>query len=345
MAKTPSGKRKAPSIKDVAVLAGVSVPTVSRYLNTPDHVSDAKKTVIRAAIDKLGYRPNAIARALVREQSRQCVVLSTNTTLFGQTQTIQGVEVAARAHGYALMIAVVSGESRDEIRSSVHDALDHNPAGVIVLNFDEASARALEMIPRETPLVAVAGERDEDTAQISMGEEEGGYRLTRHLLDSGVPEVHFVGIPGGGGANDRLEGWRRACQEAGVPMPAPIEAGWDAASARDAGRRLGKQGAKAVFAGNDETAMGVIRGLNDAGLRVPEDVLVAGFDDHPLGSIWNPSLTTIRQDFQRIGREAFGMLLPMIDDVANNAGRSEAWTAFRQFNGELIVRESSVRES
>ncbi len=344
MARTPSGKAKAPSIKDVATLAGVSAPTVSRFLNTPERVSEGKRENISEAIAKLNYRPNAIARALVREQSRQCLVLSSNTTLFGQVQTIRGIEIAARDSGYALNIGVIAGSSQESIQSSLNNSLEHNPAGVIVLNFDENSDRALHIMPQGTPLVAVAGKRDENIAWISMGEEEGGYLITRHLLRCGAKKVYAVGIPGGGGANDRLGGWRRACQEAGVPMPTPIEAGWDAENARSVGRMLGKNGdVEAVFAGNDEVAMGVIRGLNDCGLKVPDDVLVAGFDDHPLGRIWNPSLTTIRQNFQAVGQEAFAMLLPMIDEVRNGREHSGCWTASHTFVGDLIIRESTAR--
>lgn len=353
MAKTPSGKPKAPSIKDVAALAGVSVPTVSRYLNMPDRVSEAKRMAVAQAIDKLGYRPNAIARALVREQSSQCLVLSTNTTLYGQTQVIQGVETAARAAGFALSIGVIAERGTENIRESVQSALDHNPAGVVLLNFDEAGAIALSMMPRTLPMVSIAGKRNAEVAQISVGEREGGYRVTKHLLQrlaqrgySHAP-VHYVGIPGGGGAEDRYEGWLQACQEASVPVPPALEAGWDVDSAREAGRKLARQHdeVKAVFAGNDETAMGVMRGLGDEGLRVPRDVLVAGFDDHPVARIWNPSITTIRQDFQGMGAAAFGMLAPMLDDVAAGRAHGESWHAYRHFEGELIERESAAVDS
>lgn len=349
MAKTPSGKPKAPSIKDVAALAGVSVPTVSRYLNTPERVSEAKRVMIAQAIDKLGYRPNAIARALVREQSRQCLVLSANTTLYGQTQVIQGVEMAAHDADFALGIGVISPDGKTITRDRILSALDHNPAGIILLNFDEASAQALPLIPVGLPLVCIAGERNADIAQISMGERDGGYRMTSYLLQCLAqrgcrqPIVHYVGIPGGGGAEGRYEGWLQACQEAGVPVPAPIEADWNVDSARLAGRELGSMGeqVKAVFAGNDETAMGVIRGLEDQGLHVPDDVIVAGFDDHPVARIWNPSITTIRQDFQGMGVAAFSMLEPMMCDVANARPHGRQWQARREFRGELIVREST----
>ena len=349
MAKTPSGKPKAPSIKDVAALAGVSVPTVSRYLNMPQRVSGTKRAAIAQAVDKLGYRPNAIARALAREQSRQCLIISTNTTLYGQTQVVQGVETAARNAGFALSIGVISTDGKTFARDLMLSALDHNPAGIILLNFDETSAQALPLIPAGLPLVSVAGERNAHIAQIEMGERDGGRRMTRYLLDClakrghAHSSVYYVGIPGGGGAEGRYEGWLAACQEVGVPAVKPIEAGWDVDSARDAGRRLARLGdtVRAVFAGNDETAMGVIRGLTDEGRRVPDDVIVAGFDDHPIARIWDPSITTIHQDFQAIGAAAFAMLEPMMDDVAAARPHGAHWQAWREFNGTLVIREST----
>lgn len=91
----------------------------------------------------------------------------------------------------------------------------------------------------------------------------------------------------------------------GVPAPAPIEADWNPETGRQIGQKLGRDfNVTAVFAGNDELAMGIIRGLNDVGRRVPEDVSVVGFDDHPISKIWNPGLTTIRQDFRSVGMKA-----------------------------------------
>ena len=337
---------KAPSIKDVAALAKVSVPTVSRYLNAPERVSEGKRETIARAIQVLGYRPNAIARALVREQSHACAILTTNTVLYGQSQTIQGIEFAARDSGYSLTIGVLAQDGRDGLKHSVDAVLDHNPAGVALLDFDEFGDQVLSMLPVGLPKVVVAGERRSDVAQISMSEREGGRLITEHLLSCGARDVRMVGIPGGGGANGRVDGWREACEAAGLPTHAPLESGWDSDSARSVGRTLGRDPqVQAVFAGNDETAMGVIRGLNDEGRRVPQDVIVAGFDDHPIARIWNPSLTTIRQDFQSAGRQAFAMLLPMIEDVAAGREHGESWTAFRRLEGELIVRESTGMSS
>lgn len=333
---------KTPSIKDVAVLAKVSVPTVSRYLNTPQRVSEERAQAIAEAIAMLGYRPNPIARALVRKRTRSIAVLTTNTALYGQSQTLRGVEQAASDAGYALDIVVLAGNTNQSLHNIVQTCLDRNPAGVILLNFDSVSKKSFDYLPNTLPVVMIAGDRVPDTAQISLSEREGGYAITRHLLSLGHRKVHHVTIPGGVGSYSRLSGWREACEEASMPIPPAIESSWEPEDARAIGRRLGVDSeVTAIFAGNDELAMGIIRGLADAGKRVPEDVSVAGFDDHPIGRIWNPSLTTVHQHFQEVGVRSFEMLHAKMDDLAKDLGHTENWNKLVTVPGELIIRDST----
>lgn len=335
--------RKAASIKDVAALAKVSVPTVSRYMNSREKVSLEKREKIANAITLLGYRPNPIARALVKDQTRSVAVLTTNTTLFGQSQTIEGIEMKSRLAGYSLTITVMADGTAKAAEASVQSCLDQNPAGVILLNFDSISHQAFRYLPKELPSVLIAGDREEETAQISLAERRSGYELTKYLLSLGHDFVTHVAIPGGGGGYSRLAGWREANEELGSPAPAPIEATWDPESGREIGRQLGKDPlVTAVFGGNDELAMGIIRGLNDVGKRVPEDVSVVGFDDHPISKVWNPALTTVRQNFREVGNKSFDLLKMQIDDLAQGRGRTENWSRYVEIPGELVVRESTA---
>lgn len=335
--------RKAASIKDVAALAKVSVPTVSRYLNNREKVSVEKRVKIASAISLLGYRPNPIARALVKDQTRSIVVLTTNTTLYGQSQTIEGVEMSARAAGYSLNISVMVDGSAADTKASVQTCLDQNPAGIILLNFDSISNQAFRYIPFDLPAVLVGGEREPETAQVILGEREGGYELTKYLLSLGHASVVHVAIPGGGGGFSRLSGWREASEEMGVPTPAPVDATWDPDNGREIGRKLGKdRSVTAIFAGNDELAMGIIRGLNDAGRSVPEEVSVVGFDDHPIAKVWNPALTTIRQQFVQAGRRSFEILEENIKEASDGKGHAENWNRLVSLPGKLVVRESAA---
>lgn len=348
MAKKPSGKPKPPSIKDVAALAGVSVPTVSRYLNTPERVREEKRAAVAEAIRKLDYHPNAIARALVSEQSKQCLVLSSDIALYGQYQTIRGIEKAANAHGHSLAIALIDGSSPHSIENSVRAGLNHNPGAVILLDFDKTTA-VRSLIPDRIPLVVIAGEPSMQAARLSLGEYQGAQCITQHLLKqlelAGEADatVHFVGVQAGYGLDRRQQGWFDALAQAGKPIPQPSQLGWDVTEAEEEGLRLAQSGeaVRAVFAANDEVAMGVMRGLERGGLHVPQDMLVAGFDDHPLSKIWNPPITTICQDFFAIGMQAFSMLLPMIDDVAHGREHGDSWRAQHEMIGDLIVRDST----
>ncbi|MFT8357624.1 LacI family DNA-binding transcriptional regulator [Bifidobacterium aquikefiri] len=335
---------KAASIKDVAILAKVSVPTVSRYLNDREHVSAEKCERIAKAIELLAYRPNPIARALVRERTRSIAVLSTNTALFGQSQTIQGIETSARHLGYSLTISVLTDSSRKALEHSVQVCLDQNPAGVVLLNFDKIGNETVNYLPPTLPMVTIAGNRDKEIAQISLDESESGYAITRHLIDLGHRRIFHVAIPGGGGGYTRLNGWQQACEDAGIPVLSPIEAEWDPESGREIGRKLGKDPQiTAIFAGNDEIAMGIIRGLGDVGKHVPEDVSVVGFDDHPISKVWNPGITTIRQNFNGAGIQAVEILNDKINDIIEGRGHTENWTKYIELKGELIIRESTAK--
>lgn len=148
-----SAKTKPASIKDVAALAQVSVPTVSRYLNNRERVSEEKQDRIAKAIDLLDYRPSPIARALVSERTKSVTVLSTNITLYGQSETLHGIEQRVRESGYTLNISVLSGSGREELRGNVQRALDQNPAGVILLNYDEISSDSYAFLPPDLPVV------------------------------------------------------------------------------------------------------------------------------------------------------------------------------------------------
>jgi DNA-binding LacI/PurR family transcriptional regulator len=220
--------------------------------------------------------------------------------------------------------------------------LDQNPAGILLLNYDKTGDEAFSFLSPNIPVVMLAGDRNDSVSQISMKEHQGGYRLTSYLLELGHKTVYHVSVPGGGGGYSRLAGWRSACEDAGAPAPTPIPSTWDPENGREIGRRLGKDlSVTAIFAGNDEIAMGVIRGLNDVGRRVPEDVSVAGFDDHPISKVWNPGLTTIRQNFNEAGATAFDLLKNEIDDVVAGREHSENWNRFVEISGELVIREST----
>jgi len=315
-----------PVIADVARHAGVSVPTVSRVLTGNARVSEDKRHRVERAIAELGYRPSGTARALKLGLARTVAVLAGNTSRHGYAVTLEGIEEGARAAGHAVLISVVEDAEQQTIAAAMEPVLAQPLAGIVVLAFDPPGVAALSAVPRDLPLVAVAGARTTGIAQVVIDEDAGAAELTRHLLAAGHATVHHVSVPPSRRREDgRTRGWRRALREAGVPAPPVVPATWDPASGVAIGRELADRlDVTAVFCGNDEIAMGVIRGLAECGRRVPDDVSVAGFDDHPLARLWSPPLTTVRQDFARLGREAFALLARQIGAAHNHAPRPAA---------------------
>ncbi|MEV7692767.1 LacI family DNA-binding transcriptional regulator [Microbacterium sp. NPDC089189] len=323
------------TIADVAARAGVSVPTVSRVLTGAAKVSDARREAVERAIAELQFRPSAAARVLASRKPQVIAIIAGDTSRYGYAETIRGVEEAARASGYTVMITVVESAEDAEIDQAISATLGQPLAGIVVLKFDPPGVAALHRLPAGMPVVALSGVREAGVPQAVLDETRAAEELTNHLLELGHTTVHHVRVPPSRKEDGRTTGWRRALRKAGRAIPTVHDAGWDPRIAVGVGRDLARDpGVTAVFCGNDEIAMGVMRGLTDAGRTVPADVSVVGFDDHPLASLWSPPLTTVDQDFAGMGRRGMGLLLAEIDGTATTRYSSERPT--------LVIRESAA---
>lgn len=326
-------------IADVARLAGVSIPTVSRVLTGAANVRTDKRDRILAAIDELDYHPSATARALVSKRSKVIGVITGDTSRFGSAETIRGIEIAAREAGYVVTQTFVDSDDDDEIQRAVRLVVAQRVAGIAVLKFDEAGVAAVNAIPPGIPVVALSGSRESVRQQALLDETGAAKELVSYLLGLGHTTVHHVAIPSTRDDRHRLFGrslgWKLALTAAGAPVPEPLPATWDPASGRDIGRRLAETpGVTAIFCGNDEIAIGTIRGITDTGRRVPDDITVVGFDDHPFAALWSPSITTVRQDFVDMGRRACRQLLGTIEGT-----KVARITSVRP---TMVIRESSA---
>ena len=334
-----AGNDRPAVIADVARIAGVSIATVSRVLNGAAHVKSDKRDRILAVIDELDYHPSATARALVSKRSKVIGVITGDSSRFGSAETIRGIESAARGAGYVVTQTFVESDDEDEIQRAVRLVVAQRVAGIAVLKFDEPGVAAVNAIPAGIPVVAISGSRESVRQQALLDETGAAKELVSYLLGLGHRTVHHVPIPSTCHDHYRLYGrslgWKRALIEASAPVPEPFSATWDPSSGREIGRILGKmQGVTAVFCGNDEIAIGTIRGITDTGRRVPHDITVVGFDDHPFAALWYPSITTVKQDFVDLGRRACDQLLGTIE--GNKAPRI---TSVRP---TLVIRESSA---
>lgn len=326
----------APGLHDVARLAGVSHQTVSRVLNDHPHVRETTRERVRVAVRELGYRPNVAARTLVTRQARTIGIIAVNTTFFGPASLLAAIESAARDEGW--FVSIVSLRRLDG--TAVSEALDQLAqlavAGVIVIAPQRAAAEELLDRPPAVPVVAVDGGLDADLPIVCVDQAAGAGLVTEHLLGLGHATVHHVAGPADWlEAEERVVGWQHALQRAGAGVPELLRGDWSPRSGFEAGLALARDpDVTAVFAANDQMALGVLRALQGEGLAVPDDVSVAGFDDVPEAEFFGPSLSTIRQNFTEVGRRSMTLLMALIRGTEPPEDRVVA--------PELVVRGSTA---
>lgn len=334
-----SKRVRPPGMVDVAARAGVSYQTVSRVVNDHPSVASETRKRVKEAIEELKFRPNGAARALVTGRGTTIGVFASSTTLYGYAGTLEGIEQAARLLGLTPMITVLDQQARDEVARSVSQVLTQPLAGVIALTHDDIGVLALDRIPAWVSSVGVGGGGSATRPHAVLDSRSGAAEATRHLLELGHRTVHHLAIPVDKDVSRRAEGWSETLRAAGREVPVAIGASWRPRSGYEAGRRLGQRAdVTAILAGNDELAVGLIRGLYESGRRVPEDVSVIGFDDQPFTEFLRPALTTVRQDFPELGRTAVALLQEQFD--LQNSPRHGAILATR-----LVVRESTARRA
>jgi LacI family transcriptional regulator len=327
---------------DVAREAGVAHVTVSRVLNDHPSVRPQTRERVVAAIERLGYRRNEVARSLKSGRSMTIGLVIAGSGLFELPRTLRGVEDAARQAGYWVNMSSWQGGDADQLAATVDRLVSQAAEGIAIIADRPMVASTLERMVTRVPMTVVTSG---DLANPSIGsvelDQELGARLaTRHLLDLGHRDiVHLTGHLTVFDARARVEGWRAAMREAGVPSPEMLEGDFTAAS----GYRLGLEVARrerrptALFTGNDHMAMGVLAAFAEEGVAVPGDVSLVGFDDVMGSEYLVPSLTTVRQDFVTLGRTSIDVLIGMIGGGTRPRHHLIAPT--------LIVRRSSAAPS
>jgi DNA-binding LacI/PurR family transcriptional regulator len=321
---------------DVAQLAGVSHQTVSRVLHDSPHVSPDTRERVLSAMRQLDYRPNTVAQALVTGRSRTLGVVSFDTTLYGPASTLLGIEQAAHDSAYGVSISSLRSLNRTSVIAAVHRLRDQGVDGVVVIAPLRAGVEALRHLRPDFPVVAVEAGPDDSIPVATVDQVAGAAAATRHLLDLGHRTVwHLAGPADWKEAEERIEGWRSALRASGAPIPALLRGDWTARSGYELGRSLAQQAdVTAVFVGNDQMALGLLRRLHEAGRDVPRDISIVGFDDIPEAAYFTPPLTTVRQDFAELGRRCLHVLLAKIE--GDTAAVDRAVVA-----PELIVRAST----
>ena len=334
---TGTASPRPPRMQDVARVAGVSHQTVSRVLNDSPGVRPETRQQVLDAISQLGYRRNLSARTLVTRHSQTLGVISFDTTRYGPATTLSGIEQAARAAGYFISIILLEVADRDSVLSALDRLLGQAVEGIIVVAPQLSASGALWNLPLEVPVVAIEGGPGVPMPTVRIDQPTGARMAVRHLLDLGHRSVwHVAGPQDWIEARGRIRGWRMELRKSGAPVPPVLYGDWTARSGYLAGRQLaGEPEATAIFAGNDQMALGVLRALREAGRRVPEDVSIIGFDDTPESGYFSPPLTTLRQDFGQVGRACLRLLVDRIEGAAEPAAAGSV-------PPELVVRDSTA---
>jgi DNA-binding LacI/PurR family transcriptional regulator len=332
------------TIKDIARRAGVSHSTVSRALQGSRLISSETTERIRQAATDLDYHPSAVARSLKTNSTRVLgvVVSSIDDPFF--SEILQGIEDTAQAEGYSLYIAASQRDLAREQRI-LQAMMEHRTDGVIICSTSFGIDQRRELLTNGRPIVVVNNQAAEEYRySIYHDDVDGSRQVTRHLIELGHRKIAYLGNSLSGRTTlDRQSGMQQEMASAGLQVPEGFiheAAGSDPnAGQAAAGYFLSlSERPTAVFCYNDMLAIGLLKGLREAGLQVPLDISVAGFDNIIYSSYTHPPLTTFDQPKRYIGMEAARLLLGLLktpDQVTSEGSR------IRMLKGKLLVREST----
>ncbi|MGA5200811.1 LacI family DNA-binding transcriptional regulator [Streptomyces variegatus] len=329
--KPPSGKR--PTILDVAAHAGVSHQTVSRFLRGNGGMKPQTMARIEQAVADLDYRPNLVARSMrTRKSNRVTVVLPAMTT-FVPSKILRGASAEAQAAGYLLDIVGLEGDERvrgDRVRA----LLDSGQADGVLTFTPIGDLEKLGL--DHTPTVVIGEYDDQMRSHGITADGEPAAMIIDHLVSLGHRRfVHVAGSTDWMSARKRREVYLRTVAERGLENYAVIDGDWSVRSGYDAAQSLSADsGVTAVLAANDDVAMGVIRGFQDRGWRVPEDVSVFGWDNQEFTAYFNPSISTVDLDREAMGRRAMQALVARIREETEPGLHLD-------LDCRLVLRESS----
>lgn len=305
-------ERQRHTIRDVAALAGVSHMTVSRVLNDHPSLREDTRRRVEEAMRELDYRPNSDARALASRRTDRIGVVIDSPEQVGPANTMLGVEQAALASGYRVSSVSIGSDGSSGSRAALQHLGAQGVDGLCVIAPRSSSLAMLRELDRGIPTLVVTPVEEEHYHTVAV-DQVGGARLAmQHLLDLGHRSiVHVSGPADWLDATARVAGFDAAMDAAGLDERRVLVGDWTARSGYELGLRLDAD-ATAVFAANDQMALGLVHALVERGLDVPGDVSVVGFDDLADAAFYLPPLTTVRQDFTALGQRSIETLVAVM---------------------------------
>jgi LacI family transcriptional regulator len=339
------------TIKDVAEAAGVSTQTVSRVLNNRPDVAAETFQRVQEIIKQLGFVPNALVRSLIQGRSYTLGVVAYGLEYFGPSRTLTGIEKQANELGYSIFLTLLHQPEPDNIEQLINNLLARQVDGIIwaVPEYGDNRAWAqTKSLDFPVPMIFVRGmTKPTSLPIIGIDNQAMGYLATKHLLEGGGERIGLITGPlTWWEARERQRGWQDAllAHDLSIDERMMVEGDWSAPSGEQGLHKLLAQNPDldAVFASNDQMALGVLYAAHRLGRRVPEDLSVAGVDNIPESAHFWPPLTTVRQRLQEAGALAvlkLDRIIRMVKRPSQNLDETVPNITFLQ--PELIIRESS----
>jgi LacI family transcriptional regulator len=312
------------TIKDVARRAHVSIGTASQVLTNKPTVTEENRQRVLQAVEDLGYQPNLIAQSLVTGHSRTFDVVALTLENPALMKMVSGIDRECRRHGYSSRLGTLTSKDSaiEHLRLLSHRRGDGIIWAVPEIGDSHEWINAARR-PRSIPIVFTFAAPRKNTHVISIDNRMGAQLATEHLVEHGYQKIgHIVGPPESWEAKERREAWEQTLIRAGLDTSRCLNGNWQP----DGGDRAMREmltswpDTQAVFCGNDLTALGAMHALSVMGYRVPEDIALIGFDDHDPVDYYQPPLTTVHVDFDRIGEMAVRELFEIIASPDHRPG-------------------------
>lgn len=331
------------TIKDIGKILGISTSTVSRALRGRPDVNPKTKQAVKDLAEKLNYQPNLVALSLVKKQTRTIGVIIPSFTTCFYSEAISGIQDVALEAGYHIMICQTN-ENYEIEKKNIDILLSSRVDGFIasITKETEKLDHFQNLVAKKIPLVMFNRVGNLEVPKVMVDDYEGAYKVTRHLIDIGCERIaHISGPPSLLISKNRLRGYLAAMNDAKkkvhenlvVYSDFSLESGMSCAT-----ELLGKSNRPdGIFAVCDTAAFGAMHMIKKRGIRIPDDIAIAGFTNEPMAQIIEPGLTTVSQPIFRIGQTAARMFIDMMEEGADYIPES------RILGTELILRESTNR--
>jgi len=340
-------KNRQVTISQVAKEAGVSSQTVSRVINNRQEITPETRQRVQDVIKRLGYQPNAIARSLSQRRSHTLGVVTSGLEYYGPSHILVGVEQGANQAGLSIFLNLLHQPESENIGPIVNGLMSRQVEGIIWAAPEIGNNRSWfrEAIPQlAIPVIFLSSQPRDDLNVVEIDNRNGAYMATNHLLERGYRKIGLISGPlTWWAASERRRGWEECLSHAGIPFSNSqvVEGNWSAESGERGLYELLEKSpdVQAVFACNDQMALGLMRAARTLGKRIPEDLAVVGFDDIPESAFYYPPLTTIRQGLYELGQAAVQIFVRIREAEQRGEPTLSAQTVW--LHPRLVVREST----